>query len=805
MLSTAPGRSWGWQLVLATVSALFLTASLAGVAIEVRNVGATSLLIWPYSATITSSRVPRLRVGEVVNLVQLNNITMEDLGAGVVGDASLHVAAKPSPYECLNGATITIFAFHGQLYLHNGLQGTQCTYGTWEIVPVPIAPFQAPVIASVTQRARLLLLSGRNFGSSPGSVVVIGYSATASGPVSSSVVASWSASHVRVTLPTTLRTKRYDVLLVTSSGVAATALATLSLRSPLPGPGLWVQEPSGVTTNLNGVSCVPRTAPTGASTSYCYAVGNFGTILFSANAGRSWAREPSPTTENLNAVTCLPMTGPGVRVPAICYAVGNEGTILFEKNGLPWIVESPTSPPTSQPFLALACESPTRCWAVGPAVAAELTFANPSSPWQLITILGPPGSTCGPGGPPNACLQGVALGNNDEHFAVGGGGNIYAQFDNVGPTWTNQISVGAGYFTSISCGPFSTDGHSHCIAVGTNNSLAASRIYVTFDSGRSWTAATSPPEGALPPLRGVSVLRGALAKASAWAVGDAGTIIHTTDGGTSWTSEASPTHADLLGLACPNTPSLVCLAVGSRGTILARRPATPVSSFAYRATVSASSTPSLVVGRSYNLIHLVNVTLEDLGATVVGRAILHINKAGTPYACLNGSSINLFHFAGQYFLHNGLQGAQCIYGTWEIAPAALASPAQAPVITSAAVAFGPLMRPPAPSARLMVTGRNLGVSPGSAVLIGYSATSSGPVVGTSVISWAPSRVVAGLRGRVTLGQIYDVLLFTRSGAASSILVRVPRIIPLARQTATSTVAVSRVPARNVNVARASSR
>src|SRR5579875_183044 len=133
MLSTAPGRSWGWQLVLATVSALFLTASLAGVAIEVRNVGATSLLIWPYSATITSSRVPRLRVGEVVNLVQLNNITMEDLGAGVVGDASLHVAAKPSPYECLNGATITIFAFHGQLYLHNGLQGTQCTYGTWEI------------------------------------------------------------------------------------------------------------------------------------------------------------------------------------------------------------------------------------------------------------------------------------------------------------------------------------------------------------------------------------------------------------------------------------------------------------------------------------------------------------------------------------------------------------------------------------------------------------------------------------------------------------------------------------------------
>ncbi len=762
-------------------AALLVAGSLVVTGGQLPTAGATPLPVWPYTATITSSSVAALHVGEEVDLIHLDNITMEDIDARVVGQATFHVVATPSPYSCLNGSTVNIFAFHGELFLHNGLEGNQCTYGTWEIAPASVtSPLQVPAITGATEIGGRLVLSGRGFGASPGAVVLIHYGATVSGPVYATGAVAWSSYRVSVAVPVALPTGPYDVLLLTRAGAAATTLAVLSPPPPPPPPGLWVQEPSGTTESLNAVSCVPGRSPSGVWTGYCYAVGDHGTIVFSANGGLTWSTETSPSTVDLHGVACVPLTGPGVRVPVICYAVGDQGTILFEKNGLPWIVESPTSPSTTEPFSAVACQSASRCWAVGTAVAAELTFANPTSPWQLITILGPPGSTCGPGGPPNACLRGVALGNADEHFAVGGGGNIYAQFDYRGPSWTNQVSLGAGYFTSISCGPPSIAGHSHCITVGTDDTLAASRIYLTFDSGTTWAPATSPPEGNMPPLRGVSVLRGAPANGHAWAVGDRGTILRTDDGGRTWVKETSSTSADLLAVTCPATPnpSLLCLAVGAGGTILARRPGLPLPAWAYTATVTASSTTGLTVGRTYGLIHLVNLTLEDLGATRVGRATLHVNVARSPYTCLNGSTVNVFLYDGQYFLHNGLQGSQCTYGTWEIAPASVTSPAEVPTISSASFAFSPVVRPPTPYARLLVAGRNLGASPGTVSLIGYSATTSGPVVSTSVMSWAPTRVVAGLQGHVTLGSLYDVLLFTSSGAAASTLARVPRIVPL---------------------------
>ena len=776
------GRPTLRHLAVPLLGAVLAAGSRMAVAVEVPAATATPLSIWPYTATITSSSAAGLQAGEQVDLIHLDNMTMEDIGARVVGQASLHVEAAPSPYACLNGSTVDVFAFEGEHFLHNGLEGSQCTYGTWEIAPASVAsPVEAPAIAGTGVAGSRLVLAGRGFGQPPGSVSLIGYRATASGPVLATTAVAWSADRVVVAVLAGVRAGAYDVLLLTAAGAAATALVVLRPSPPPPGSGVWVQEPSGTAERLNAVSCVPGRSPSGTPTGYCYAVGDQGTILFSADGGASWTTEASPTTVDLNGIACVPLAGPGVRVPALCYAVGDQGTILFEKNGLPWMVEPPTSPPTTEPFSAVACQSASRCWAVGTAVAAELTFADPTSPWQLITILGPPGSTCGPGGPPNACLRGVALGNGDERFAVGGGGNVYAQLDYRGPSWANQISLGAGYFTSISCGPPSLAGHSHCITVGTDDSLTASRIYVTFDSGSTWVPASAPPEGSLPPLRGVSVLRGSPASGRAWAVGDGGTILRTDDGGRTWTKETSPTSADLLGVTCPATsgPPLVCLAVGAGGTILARRPGAAVPGWAYTATVTASSASGLTVGQTYDLIPLVNLTLEDLGAAVAGRATLHVNVAGSPYTCLNGAAVNVFRYDGRYFLHDGLQAAQCAYGTWEIAPASVTSPATVPFITSASVGFSPIVRPPAPYARLFVAGGDLGSGPGSVSLVGYSATTSGPVVPTGVISWAPARVVAGLQGHVALGQLYAVLLFTRSGAAASVLVRVPRIIPLA--------------------------
>ena len=525
--------------------------------------------LWPYTATLTAGP----RAGQTVGLVHLDNITMEDIGARVVGAATLHVGVAGSPYQCLDGTSLNVFSFDGQLFVHNGLQGAQCTYGTWEAAPRSLgSPAQVPAIARLAVAANgtaNFVATGRNLGLQRGTVSLIGYSATSSGPVYRAKILYWSPTTVSFAA-NMLPHGSYDVLLLTAAGAAATTLYNYGPPSPAP---LWVEEPSPTNQALNAVSCVPGKAPTGVSTGYCYAVGNNGTVLFSSNGGLTWSLEASPTKVDLLGVTCLPLALPrSTPVPVWCWAVGDQGTVLFTKNGLPW-TSIPVNPATSNLFSAVACQANgQRCWAVGTAVAAEYEAAGGNG-WRLITILGPAGSECGPGGPPNACLRGVAVGNADEHFAVGGGGNIYDQFDYQGQGWSNTVSLGAGYFTSVACGPASGNGHSHCITVGTDDSLAASRIYVTFDSGASWVPATSPAEGALPPLRAVSVLAGAPADGLAWAVGDRGTMIRSGDGGRTWAKEASPTTADLFGLSCPDLagPRVACVAVGAGGTILVRR------------------------------------------------------------------------------------------------------------------------------------------------------------------------------------------------------------------------------------------
>ena len=348
---------------------------------------------------------------------------------------------------------------------------------------------------------------------------------------------------------------------------AATPAAPLSVGPPAPN-GPWKAVASPTKDNLYAVSCVPV-----ASRVYCYGVGAGGSIERSFGNGGNWVAQPSPTRASLRGIACVASLS-ARPLPLACFAAGDDGTLLASQGGGPWRRATP-SPLTSYPFSAVACQAGgSRCWAVGTAVAAEYDpRAFGGDGWRLITVLGPAGSECGPGGPENACLRSVALGNTDEHFAVGGGGNIYQQFDYRGQGWSNSVSLGAGYFTSISCGPPAAAGHSHCVAVGTDSSLSASRIYVTFDSGANWSPARAPAEGALPPLRSVSVPPGAGAHGLAWAVGDQGTIIASDDGGLNWVKESSPTAADLEAVDCPATAlapgaRLWCVAVGQGGTIL---------------------------------------------------------------------------------------------------------------------------------------------------------------------------------------------------------------------------------------------
>jgi hypothetical protein len=202
-----------------------------------------SLQVWPYTATVTASSSSRMVPGRTYNLLHLpNNITMEDIGPAV-GQAVLHVNSETSAYRCLNGVTAYVFSFAGELFVHNGLAGPQCTYGTWEIAPPSLLyPAEAPLISATSPLTphigASLSVSGRGFGTrtSASSVHLVGYSATASGPVYDLPVYGWAPDSVLARVPATVRPGRYDLLLVAGDGAATTSLLTIYPPGPGPAP-----------------------------------------------------------------------------------------------------------------------------------------------------------------------------------------------------------------------------------------------------------------------------------------------------------------------------------------------------------------------------------------------------------------------------------------------------------------------------------------------------------------------------------------------------------------------------------------
>ena len=151
-------------------------------------------------------------------------------------------------------------------------------------------------------------------------------------------------------------------------------------------------------------------------------------------------------------------------------------------------------------------------------------------------------------------------------FAVGENGVIVAT-TNAGSTWTSQTSgVKETLFAVSFAGP-----QNGC-AVGEDGSAIA-----TTD-GSTWTAASSVPT--VKDLHGVDLVTRTSSEApqtnqpsvrnyDAFAVGDNGAIIHSTDQCSTWSSQVSGTTKNLSAVLDCRCPSSDAWAVGDRGTILA--------------------------------------------------------------------------------------------------------------------------------------------------------------------------------------------------------------------------------------------
>jgi len=155
-------------------------------------------------------------------------------------------------------------------------------------------------------------------------------------------------------------------------------------------------------------------------------------------------------------------------------------------------------------------------------------------------------------------LNGVAFFGTQSGCAVGDAGTI-VHTTNGGATWTPQTSGTQESLYAVTCADENT-----CWAVGgTQDDTNPTQVILkTVNGGASWT----PQMGDLidtVPLFGVTNID----TQTAWAVGDFGIILGTTDGGTTWVFQESGV-LDALNAVAFATPANGW-AVGDRGTIVA--------------------------------------------------------------------------------------------------------------------------------------------------------------------------------------------------------------------------------------------
>ena len=249
------------------------------------------------------------------------------------------------------------------------------------------------------------------------------------------------------------------------------------------------------------------------------AVGEAGTILF--YDGTSWNFRASGTTNTLYAM------GPGV------VTVGAGGTILrYNPATDAW---SPQTSGTTNALYGVTRTPPGGTFVVVGAAGTILHFDGTS--W----IPQPSGTT--------ATLYGVdKVPMVAANFAVGAGGTIL-YYD--GTSWSSQTSGTANdlFFVGIISG-------ADVYALGAGGTI------LHYD-GTTWTARTSGTTKALRSATGAATPAGVVT--DLWAVGDGGTILHSTDGAT-WLAQASGTTNDLTSASAVAANDV--FAVGDKGTIL---------------------------------------------------------------------------------------------------------------------------------------------------------------------------------------------------------------------------------------------
>lgn len=381
-----------------------------------------------------------------------------------------------------------------------------------------------------------------------------------------------------------------------SGPAAKQAEATPATHSSSP---TWRTESSGTRQRLYDVACW--------TAQRCEAVGDNGTILATANGGKTWRKQTNPLSGSTKPLVQIACVSPGY-----CYVIARPDTILFTHNGgASWtrhtlnvgvsgggltdktcLGEYPPGLAHSYTLCGLGlldvtCISARVCYAISDTAQAysdiplpSKSHAQPSSIW-LTTDAGakwtrqsiPPGEgcngDCSPGLFPYplkwvTCLSsGLCRAGGGQFLGCGHCGFVFAVLVTHGPgrPW---VCTNPGLTCSNAPDVATCRTSTRCYGVDSTNpfSIPDNAVLGSTDSGANW--------GQIGPDWSSSLLTDIACPTTltCYLTGTHGSIAKITNG-TTVAAQHTPTTRDLNGIACfaPAT----CYAVGDNGTILALR------------------------------------------------------------------------------------------------------------------------------------------------------------------------------------------------------------------------------------------
>jgi photosystem II stability/assembly factor-like uncharacterized protein len=254
------------------------------------------------------------------------------------------------------------------------------------------------------------------------------------------------------------------------------------------GGATWVQQSSGTTKTLEGVSFPDVT--------HGWVVGLGGTILATADGGSTWSPQVSGSEADLTAVSFADDLH-GV-------AVGYLGTVLVTTDGGKTWTQRPSG--TTAKLNAVSCPDATHAWAVGD-FSATIASSNGYQSWKPRDDIGSNFSVSFP---------------DATHGWAAGQWGIWATIDG-GATWALQTEHTGGFFYGVSA-PDAT----HCWAVGDD-------VILKYDPA---AADTTAPTGTMRINGGASSTASDTVSVDSAMTDVHGTVLmrFSTDGGSTWAS-----------------------------------------------------------------------------------------------------------------------------------------------------------------------------------------------------------------------------------------------------------------------------